>query len=47
MTTHTERASEVFEILRVALAEQAITLAQDEQRTDETLASYLERTATR
>jgi hypothetical protein len=47
MTTNDERAAEVFDILRLALAEQAITLAQDEKRTDETLASYLERTAAR
>jgi hypothetical protein len=47
MTTHSEDASEVFEVLRLALAEQAITLAQDEQRVDERLDTYLERTATR
>ena len=47
MTPHAERASEVLDLLRVALAEQAITLAEDEQRADETLATYLERTATR
>jgi len=47
MTTQTEGASAVFEVLRLALAEQAITLAQDEQRADERLDTYLERTATR
>lgn len=47
MTTHSEGASAVFEVLRLALAEQAITLAEDEQRVDEGLATYLERTATR
>ena len=47
MTTHSEGASAVFEVLRLALAEQAITLAQDERRVDEGLDTYLERTATR
>lgn len=47
MSTPPDDVSEVFEVLRVALAEQAVTLALDEQRVDESLATYLERTATR
>ncbi len=47
MNTPSDGPSEVFEVLRLALAEQAITLAEDEQRVDESLDTYLERTATR
>ena len=41
MSTNTERASEVIEILRRALSEQAVTLAEDERRVDEGLTTYI------
>jgi hypothetical protein len=47
MAINTERASQVIEILRLALAEQAVTLAADERRVAADLRDYIERTATR
>jgi hypothetical protein len=46
MSHDTTRAAEAIEILRLALAEQAATLAADERRLGEGLADYLDRTAT-
>lgn len=47
MSINTERANEVIEILRLALAEQAATLAADERRVDAGLSDYIERTGAR
>lgn len=47
MSTNSERANEVIEILRLALAEQAATLAADERRVDAGLSDYIERTGAR
>jgi len=44
MTDDTTRAAEAIETLRLALAEQAATLAADERRLGEGLSAYLERT---
>ena len=45
MSDHTDRAIEAIAILRLALAEQAATLAAEARRTDEGLAAYLDRAA--
>lgn len=47
MSENTERATEVIEILRLALAEQAVTLAEAERRVDAGLVTYIERTGSR
>ncbi len=47
MAINTERANEVIEILRLALAEQAVTLAADERRVNADLHDYIERTGAR
>ena len=47
MSENTERATEVIEILRHALAEQAVTLAEAERRVDADLATYIERAGSR
>ncbi len=41
----TDRALDAIAVLRVALAEQAATLAADERRVDAALAEYLDRAA--
>ena len=43
MSHDTTRAAEAIETLRLALAEQAATLAADERRLGDGLAAYLER----
>jgi hypothetical protein len=47
MAINTEHANEVIEILRLALAQQAVTLAADERRVDAGLHDYIERTGAR
>ncbi len=47
MSTDTERARKVIEILRLALTEQAVTLAAEERRVDAGLRDYIERTGAR
>jgi len=44
MSDDTRQAGETLQTLRVALAEQAATLAADERRLEDGLSAYIERT---